>query len=140
MPFIMEPMFPKQTQVGVHLVISMTVGALEGMWTWFTFFCLKARGISFLTHFAIPSKLTMVFSLMRAIALDALGALDTAGHSCMSPSLAILTLRDAKVYVGSSNSCNKLPYIEIPINKTFSLTSALNIPDVNPNNQYIRLR
>jgi len=82
----------------------------------------------------------MVFSLVRAITLDVLGALDTAGHSCMSPSLVILALRDAKVYVGSSNSCNKLPYIEIPINKTFSLTSALNIPDVNPNNQYIRLR
>ena len=33
MPFIIELMFPKWTQVGVHLVISMTVGALEGMQT-----------------------------------------------------------------------------------------------------------
>ena len=82
----------------------------------------------------------MVFSLVRAIVLDTLGALDTVGHSCMSPSLAILALRDARVYVSSSNSCNKPSYIEIPVNKTFSLTSALNIPDVNLNNQHIRLR
>jgi len=135
----MEPMFPKQTQVRVHLVISTTVEALEGMWTWFAFFCLKVRGISFLICFATPSELIIVFSLVRAIVLDTLRALDTAGHSHMSPSPAILTLRDARVHVGFLNSRNKPLYIETPINKTFSLTSALNIPDVNPNNQYIRL-
>jgi len=130
----MEHMFPKQTQVKVHLVISMTVGALEGMQTWFTFFCFKARRISFLIHFVIPPELMMVFSLVRAIALDVLEALDTAGHSCISLLPAILALRNARVHVGSSNSCNKPLYIETPVNKTFSLTSALNIPDVNPNN------
>ena len=76
----------------------------------------------------------MVFSLVKAIALDTLGALDTAEHSCMFPSPAILTLRDTKVYIGFSNSRNKSSYIETPVNKTFSLTSTLNIPDVNPNN------
>ena len=81
----------------------------------------------------------MVSSLVRAIVLDALGALDMVGYSRMYLSPAILALRDARVYVGSSNSCNKPPYIEIPVNKTFSLTSTLNIPDVNPNNQHIRL-
>jgi len=98
------------------------------------------RGISFLIHFATPPKLMIVFSLVRAIALDVLGALDMAGHSCMSLSPAILTLKDARAYVGSSNSCNKPFYIETPVNKTFGLTSTLNIPDVNPNNQHIRLR
>ena len=53
---------------------------------------------------------------------------------------AILTLKDTRIHVGSSNNCNKPPYIETSVNKTFSLTSALNIPDVNPNNWYIRLR
>ncbi len=32
-PFVIESMFPKWTQVGVYLVISMTVGTLEGMRT-----------------------------------------------------------------------------------------------------------
>ena len=82
----------------------------------------------------------MVFSLVKAIALDTLGALDMAGHSHMFPSPAILALRDTRVHVSFSNSCNKPFYIETPVNKTFSLTSALNIPDVNPNNQHIRLR
>jgi len=117
-------------------MISTTVGALGGMQTWFAFFYLKVRGISFLIHFTIPSKLMMVFSLVRAIAL---GALDTVGHSHMSPLPAILALRDARVHVGSSNSYNKPPYIETPVNKTFSLASALNIPDINPNNRHIRL-
>ena len=81
----------------------------------------------------------MVFSLVRVIALDVLGVLDTAGHSHVFPSPAILVLRDARIHVGSSNGCNKPPYIEIPVNKTFSLTSALNIPDINPNNRHIRL-
>jgi len=138
-PFVMEPMFPKQTQVGVCLVISTTVGALEGMQTWFAFFCLEVRGISFLIHFTTPPKLMMVFSLVRTITLDTLGALDMAEYSHMFPLPAILALRDARVHVGSLNSHNKPPYIEISVNKTFSLTSALNIPDVNPNNRHIRL-
>jgi len=32
-PFVMEHIFPKWTQVEVHLVISTTVGALKGMQT-----------------------------------------------------------------------------------------------------------
>ena len=110
------------------------------MQTRFAFFCLKAEGISFLIHFATPPKLIIVFSLVRAIALDTLRALDMAGYSCMSPLPAILALRDARVHVGSLNGCNKPPYIKTPVNKTFSLTSALNISNVNPNNRHIRLR
>jgi len=117
----------------------MTVGALKGIQTWFAFFCFEAKGISFLICFATPPELTMVFSLVRAIVLDALGALDMAEHSHMFLSPAILALRDARVHVGSSNSHNKPPYIETSVNKTFSLTFTLNISDINPNNQYIRL-
>ena len=82
----------------------------------------------------------MVFSLMRAIVLDTLRALDIAGHSCMSLLLAILILRDTRIYVGFSNGSNKLPYIKTPINKTFGLASALNIPNIDPNNQHVGLR
>ena len=120
-------------------MISTTVGALEGIQTWFTFFCLEMREISFIICFVTPPKLMIVFSLVRAITLNVLKALDMAGHSHMFPSPAILALRDARVHVGSSHSHNKPPYIETPVNKTFNLTSALNIPDINPNNRYIRL-
>ena len=97
------------------------------------------REISFIICFATPPELMIVFSLVRAIALDTLRALDMAEHSHMFPSPAILALRDARVHVGSLHSRNKPPYIETPVNKTFNLTSALNIPDINPNNRYIRL-
>jgi len=139
MPFAMEPMFPKQTQVGVHLVISTTVGALKGIQTWFIFFCLKMREVSFIICFVTPPELIIVFSLMRAIALDILRALDMVGYSCMFPSPEIFVLRDTRIHVGSSHSRNKPLYIKTPVNKTFNLTSALNISDVNPNNQHIRL-
>ena len=120
-------------------MISTTIGALECMRTWFVFFCLKIGGISLLIHFAAPSELAVVFSLVRAITLNALGALDVAGHSCMPLSPTFLALRDTRIHIGSSNGCDKLPYIETPVNKTFSLTTALNIPNVNPNDQHIRL-
>ena len=104
------------------------------MQTRFIFFCLKAGRIGLLIHFATPSKLSMVFSLVRAIALGTLGSLDTVGHSCMSPSLAVIVLRDARVHVGFSNGRNKFLYIKTLVNKSFGHTPTLNIPNVDPNN------
>jgi len=59
-------------------VISTTIGAFERMWAWSTCFRFKARGISLLIYLATPSILMMIFSLVRAIALDTSGALDMA--------------------------------------------------------------
>jgi len=59
-------------------VISTTIGAFERMWAWSTCFHFEVREISLLIHLATPFVLTMVFSLVRAIALDVPGALDTA--------------------------------------------------------------
>jgi len=58
-------------------VISATIGAFERMWAQSTCFYFEVRGISLLIHLAILSVLTMVFSLVRAIALDISGVLDT---------------------------------------------------------------
>ena len=71
-------------------MISMTVRALKHVWTWSTFFCLKARGIDLLIRFATLPKLMVVFSLVRAITFDVLGFLDMAGQSHVSPSPAVL--------------------------------------------------
>ena len=103
----MEPMFPKQTQVGVHLVISTTVGALKGIQTWFIFFCLKMREVSFIICFATPPELMIVFSLMRAIALDILRALDMVGYSCMFPSPEIFVLRDTMLQTQELSVCSR---------------------------------
>jgi len=96
-------------------------------------FLSQGRGIDFLICFAIPPKLMVVLSLVRTIALDISGALDTAEHSHMFPSPAVLALRNSQIHISSSNSCNEPPYIKASVNKTLSLTAALNIPNVNPN-------
>ena len=121
-------------------MISMTVGALKHIWTRFVFFCLKMREIDLLIYFAISPKLMVVLSLVRAIAFDAFGLLDTVGQSCMFPSLTVLALRNSWIHIGFSNCCNKPPYIKAPVYKTLSLTATLNVPNVNPNDQHIRLR
>jgi len=118
----------------------MTVGALEHMWTQFVFFCLKAREIDLPIRFATPLKLTVVPSLVRAIAFDIFGSLDMAEQSHISPLPAVLTLRNSWIYIGSLNCHDKPPYIKAPVYKTLSLTATLNIPNVNPNDQHIRLR
>jgi len=46
---------------------------------------------------------------------------------------AVLVLGDAWVHIGSMNSCNISSYVKAPVDKTFSLTATLNIPNINPN-------
>ena len=109
------------------------------MQTWFIFFCFKAGRVGFLVHFAVLFKLTIVFRLVRAIALDALRALNSAGHSHIFSSSAVFALRNTRVHVGSLNDDNILLYVKASINKAFGLTPALNILDINPNDRYVRL-
>jgi len=59
-------------------VISATIGAFERMWAQNTCFYFEVRRISLLIRLATLSVLMMVFSLVRAIALDTSRALDTA--------------------------------------------------------------
>jgi len=75
----------------------------------------------------------VVSGLVRAIALDVFGFLNMIGQSCMSPSPVVLALRNTRIHIGSLNCCDKPPYIKASINKTLSLTTTLNIPNVNPN-------
>jgi len=121
-------------------MISTTVGALKCVWTWFAFFCLKVRRIDLLVCFAISPKLMVVLSLVKTIAFDIFGFLDMAGQSCMSPLPAVLTLRNSWIHIGFLNCHDKPPYIKTPVYKTLSLTATLDIPNVNPNDQHIRLR
>jgi len=121
-------------------MISTTVGALKCVWTQFIFFCLKTRGIDLLIHFATPPKLMVVLSLVGPIVFGAFGSLDTAGQSHVSPLPAVLALRNSWIHIGSSNCCNKPPYIKASVYKTLSLTATLNVPNVNPNDRHIRLR
>jgi len=51
--------------------------------------------------------------------------------------LAVLVLGDTWVYVCTTNGGDIAPNVETPINKTFSLTTTLNISYIQPNDSYI---
>ena len=136
----MEYMLPEQAQIGVSLVIPITVWALECVWTQLAFFCLEMRRIDLFVHFTIPCKLAVVLSFVRTITLDTFGSLDMAWQYCMSPLPVVLVLRNTRIHVGSSNCCDVPSYIEAPVNKTLCLTATLNVPNVNPDNRHIRFR
>ena len=52
----------------------------------------------------------------------------------------VLTLRDFQVYVSPSNSYNIAFYVEAFVNKAFSLASALDILDIQPDDGYVQFR
>jgi len=102
------------------------------VWTQFVFFDLEARRIDLFICFATPCKLMVVLSLVRVIALDKFSSLDIVGQCCVSSLLAVLALRNTRIHFGSSNCRDVPPYIEAFVNKTFHLTTTLNVPNVNP--------
>ena len=56
----------------------------------------------------------------------------------MAPLPTIFVLEDIRVYVCSSDGHNITVYIEVSINKTFSLTTTLYILDINSNYGHIQ--
>jgi len=51
---------PKKACYRVSLVLTSTVGALEGMQVWFAFFGFKAWQINFIIGLTAPAEFTMV--------------------------------------------------------------------------------
>ena len=82
----------------------------------------------------------VVLSLVRAIAFDAFEFLAMGTHDFVLLYPAVLALRNSQIHIGFLNCRNKPLYIKAPVYKTLSLTATLNIPNVNPNDQHIRLR
>ena len=101
--------------VGVGLVVPPTIRALERVWAWFVFLCLKMKRVHLLIHLTTPPEFTVVFRFVGTITLDTLGILDSARKSCMTPLPAILTLGYAWVHVSTSNYGNIFANIEAAI-------------------------
>jgi len=95
------------------------------------------RWVGLFIGFAAPTELTVVFGFMWTIAFDTLRSLNSARHSGVSPFPTIFTLWNTGVHVSSSDSGDIPFYIETLIDKAFGLASALNIPNVYPNDRYI---
>ena len=110
------------------------------MRTWFALFGFQSRSVKFGITLATPTELSMVFRLMRTVALNALCRLYPAQKHRMSPPLAVFTLGDTQVHVCPPDSGNVIADIKAPVNEHFSILTALNIPYINPDNRHVRLR
>ena len=93
--------------------------------------------INFIICFAAPSEFTVIFWLVRSITLYAFWALSSAKESWMTPLPTVFTLKNTRICISHSNRCNISSDIKTSINKTFSLDSALCIPNINPHNGHI---
>jgi len=76
-PFPIEAVSPKWTNVGVGLVIPFAVGAFERVRAVFALLGFQPRWVNFSIGFATPSKFSMVLRLVGAITFDTFGPLDS---------------------------------------------------------------
>ena len=139
-PLSVEPISPKETWVWICLIITSTVRAFEWMRTWFAFLHFKARRICLWVSFATPAELMMVFGFVGPIALDTFDPLDSIWECGITLFSAIFTLQNPKVYVSTSNSCDKPTDVEALVNKSLGFTATLDIPYINPNDHHVWFR
>jgi len=80
----------------------------------------------------------VILGLVKAVALGAFQALDSARKSGMSPFPAVLALRDPRVHICSLDGSDVLSYVEASINEHFGIAPTLNVPYVDPHNRHVR--
>ena len=136
-PFSVEAMPPKWAVIGVSLMVSFAVGALEGVRARFALFSFKSRRIDFSVSFTTPTKFPVMFRFVWPVAFDAFSSLDSARECGMSPFPAVFTLGDSRIHVRSSDRGDILAHIEASVNEKFGILSALHIPNIDPNDGHI---
>ena len=78
----------------------------------------------------------MMLYFVGYITFDVLDILDSAEEGCVIPFLAIFVLRYTKVHVCISNCSYEASYIEASVNQSFCFVTALNIPNIDPNDRF----
>jgi len=76
----------------------------------------------------------VVLRFVWTIALDTLGALDSAREGCMTPPPAVFALGHVWVHISPFNSSNIPANVQAPIDEALSFTSTLVIPNVDLDN------
>ena len=87
--------------------------------------------------FAAPCKLLVIFQFVRTITLDVFGPLNSVQKCRVAPPPTILVLGDSWVHVCSSNGSDVVAYIEVSVDKHFSIADTLYIPYINPDDCHI---
>jgi len=102
MPFSIEVILPKQAKVGVNLRVRV----------WFLLFYFKSGQINFEICLATSCKMSMMFTLVRPIALDIPQTLDSTRENSVFPLPAIFVLRDTWIHICTMNGHNIASNIE----------------------------
>ena len=87
----------------------------------------KSRRISFVISLTTPTELSMMFRLVKAVTFDAFCSLNPARQGGMTLFPAILTKRDARVHVCTSDSGDEVSYV-----KTLRVVATTHIDNYNP--------
>ena len=135
--FPVKLMSLEETLVKVCLIIALAIWVLERVGAQFSLLCFKPRRVSFGIHFTTPSEMIMMFRFMGTIALYTLRSLNSAWRCHMTPFLVVLTLRYFWVHICIYDDYYVAFNIEAPIDQFFSLVTALNIPNVKPDNSHV---
>ena len=70
MPLTIESVSPKWTLDGISCMVSFAIGALECMRARFALLGFESWWIYFIVGFAAPTKLSVMFQLVWAVAFD----------------------------------------------------------------------
>ena len=115
-PVLVKLILPEYTGVWVSLVFALAVGIFEQIGVWFALLGFESWGVSFLVYFAAPCELSVMFRLVRLVALDTFCLLDPIWECWISPLPAVLALGNIWIHVGISNSSDIAFYIEASVN------------------------
>ena len=77
---------------------------------------------------------------VQTITFYALRSLNPTYTNCMFPLPTIFVLRNSQIHICTSNCSNVATNIKAPVNEIFGFGTALNVPNVNSNDGYIRFR
>ena len=103
-------------------------------------FYFKSERMCFKVCLTTSYYFSVILKFMETIVFLAFGTMCIASKSGMTSLPTTLTLRNARVHVGSSNNSNMMTYIETFINKIFHFHTILRTPNVNLYNSYVRFR
>ena len=78
LPFSIEVVSLEGTLVGICLMVTPTIGVLEGVRAVFALLCFEAQWICLLISLTAPPKFMVVLGLVRAVTFDAFGTLNSA--------------------------------------------------------------
>ena len=84
--------------------------------------------------------MVIMLCFVGSITFDILGTLNSAGEGCMTPFLAVLALRYARVHVCILYCCYETAYIKVFINWSFHFVTALDIQNIDLNNVHVRFK